>query len=86
MNIFEALMLVCFGLSWPISIIKTLRTKVVAGKSPLFIGVIILGYIFGLTNKLLISFDWVAWLYIINLVVVSLDLILYYRYRNRMNA
>jgi hypothetical protein len=57
-----------------------LRTKVVAGKSPLFIGVIILGYIFGLIHKLHDAFDWVAWLYILNLIVVSIDLILYYKY------
>ena len=80
MSIFEALMLICFGLSWPVSIIKTLRTKAVTGKSPMFIAIIILGYIFGLTHKLLFSRDWVIYLYTYNLVVVSLDLILYYRY------
>jgi hypothetical protein len=80
MSIFEALMLICFGLSGPVSIIKTLRTKTVSGKSPLFIGIIILGYTFGLTHKLLYSRDWVIYLYVYNLVVVSLDLVLYYRY------
>jgi hypothetical protein len=83
MSIFEALMLVCFGVSWPMSIIKTLRTKTVSGKSPLFIGIIILGYAFGLTHKLVYSRDWVAGLYLYNLVVVSVDFILYYRYAGR---
>ena len=35
MSPFEALMLICFGLSWPVSILKALRTKV-SGKSPLY--------------------------------------------------
>ena len=38
---FELLMVLCFGISWPISIIKTLKTKCVSGKSPLFIMFII---------------------------------------------
>ena len=36
MNFFEATMLICFGVSWPVSIAKALRTKEVAGKSPWF--------------------------------------------------
>ena len=82
MSIFEALMLVCFGLSWPLSIVRTLRSKSVAGKSPYFIGIIILGYLFGLINKIQ-NMDWVFWLYILNIMVVSVDLILYFKYRNR---
>ena len=86
MSVFEALMLICFGLSWPISVVKTLRTKSVSGKSPLFIGVIILGYIFGLTHKLLYSIDWVIYLYVFNLVVCSIDFILYYRYSGKQTV
>ena len=26
-SLFETLMIVCFGLSWPLSIVRTLRTK-----------------------------------------------------------
>ncbi|GBU21569.1 hypothetical protein R80B4_01465 [Fibrobacteres bacterium R8-0-B4] len=83
MGIFEALMLVCFGLSWPVSIIRTLRLKVVTGKSPYFTGIVMLGYFFGLVNKVLGGMDWVFWLYIFNIVIVSVDLILYFKYRNR---
>jgi len=83
---FEALMLICFGLSWPVSIAKTLRTKVVAGKSPVFIGIVILGYACGLAHKILYSRDWVIYLYAINLVVVSIDFILYFRYSGRQAA
>ncbi len=80
MSIFEVLMLVCFGLSWPISIAKALRTEKVAGKSPVFMGVICLGYLSGILHKVLYAFDWVVLLYAINLLMVATDLFLYYRY------
>lgn len=81
MSIFEVMMLVCFGISWPLSIAKSLRTKVVAGKSPAFMGVVALGYAAGITHKVLYSLDWVIALYILNLVLVLVDMALYYRYR-----
>ena len=47
MSLFEVGMLLCFGVSWPISIVKALRTKKVVGKSPLFMIVICIGYLCG---------------------------------------
>jgi hypothetical protein len=83
MNILEAAMLICFGVSWPVSISKSLRTRVVDGKSPLFMSLLILGYGCGVANKLLGSRDWVTLLYALNLVMVAFDLALYYRFRTR---
>ena len=80
MSIFEVIMLVCFGLSWPISISKALRTKKVEGKSPVFMAVICLGYLSGILHKVLYAPDWVVVLYIINFLMVATDLVLYYRY------
>lgn len=80
MSIFEAMMLICFGVSWPISIAKSVRTKVVSGKSPLFMGVLCFGYASGIIHKLLYSMDWIILLYALNLVLVSIDLTLYFRY------
>ena len=80
MSIFEALMLVCFGASWPISIAKALRTKIVEGKSPLFMAIIGMGYLSGIIHKVLFSLDWVIWLYALNMTMVAMDLGLYYRY------
>lgn len=74
-------MLVCFGISWPISIMKSLRTRVVAGKSPLFMIVLSIGYLSGLTHKFLYSRDWITALYALNLIMVLTDLTLYYRFR-----
>jgi hypothetical protein len=77
---FEAGMLLCFGLSWPISIAKSLRTRVVAGKSPLFMLVVCLGYLSGCVHKMLYSQDWVLLLYGVNLLLVATDLALYFKY------
>lgn len=79
-SIFEGTMLICFGLSWPVSIIKALRTKIVKGKSPLFMSLIAIGYIFGITHKLLYSLDYLMVLYMFNLTMILTDLYLYTRY------
>jgi hypothetical protein len=76
-------MLICFGLSWPVSIAKSLRTKVVSGKSPLFLAIICVGYLSGILHKALHSFDWIIVLYTINLFMVAADLALYFRYASR---
>jgi hypothetical protein len=80
MSFFEALMLICFGISWPISIYKSWSTKKVSGKSPVFMIVIIIGYASGMAHKILYSRDWVIYLYLLNMIMVSLDLLLYFRY------
>ena len=76
-------MLVAFGFSWPISIIKTLRTKHVTGKSPLFMVIIMLGYVSGILHKIFYAYDFVLWLYVLNLVMVGFDLFLYLHYRKQ---
>lgn len=83
MSFFEAGMLICFGASWPFAVRKTFRTKSVKGKSKLFLTLIILGYIFGMINKILNSMDIVFWLYVVNLLLVGTDLIFCIIYRNR---
>jgi len=85
MEIFEVLMLICFGISWPISIAKAIRTKVVAGKSPVFMIAVATGYICGAIFKYYRSMDWVFYLYIFNCAMVLTDLCLY-RYYSRRKA
>ena len=79
-SIFEILMLLCFACSWPFSIVKALRTKVVIGKSPIFMSIIILGYVFGILHKIFYHPDAVVYLYLFNLLIVSFDLFLYFKY------
>jgi len=86
MSLFEIIMLLCFGVSWPISIAKALRTRVVAGKSPLFMTIVIIGYASGVVHKILFSFDWVIALYVLNLIMVAIDLGLYIRFSQPARA
>lgn len=78
-------MLLAFAASWPFSIAKTLRTRIVAGKSPLFMSIIEAGYVFGILFKLTSpgGADWRTCLYVLNLVIIGIDLALYFRYRER---
>lgn len=80
MSLFETGMLVCFGVSWPVSIAKSIRTKIVAGKSPTFMTIVCIGYANGMVHKILYSFDWVTILYALNLIMVATDLFLYFKY------
>jgi len=81
MSIFEAMMLVCFGASWPLDIYKSLKSRTTAGKSVMFMFVLCIGYIFGIINKIINSRDIVLILYIINFLLVSFDIFLFYRNR-----
>ena len=83
-QIFEVAMLICFGLSWPISVIKGIKSKSTNGKSLVFTLVIILGYICGLASKILSgNITYVMWLYLFNLVVVSIDMVVWIINHNR---
>lgn len=77
-QIFEVAMLICFGVSWPISVIKGIKSKSTNGKSLIFTIVIILGYICGLTSKIISgNITYVVWLYLFNLLVVCVDLVVW---------
>jgi hypothetical protein len=79
MQIFEFIMLICFGLSWPISVYKSFKSKSTKGKSVVFIGAIIVGYISGIIGKIVNNnINYVFVLYCFNLLVVSIDLCLYF--------
>ena len=79
MGVFEFLMLVCFGFSWPFSILKSIRSRSTKGKSLEFMLLVLCGYIFGLIHKLLYSRDWVIWAYAAAMLLVVIDLLLYVR-------
>lgn len=79
MSLFELIMLVCFGFSWPIAIYKSLKSRKTGGKSFYFNLVVALGYVSGVIHKLLYSMDFVTFLYMLNLVMVLIDTALYFR-------
>ena len=79
MSIFEAIMLVCFGVAWPFSIHKSWISRKNGSKSPIFLYIILLGYASGIIHKLLYSLNWVLYLYILNALMVLADILIYYR-------
>ena len=86
-TICESIMLVCFGISWPISVYKSATSKTTKGKRVIFTIAIILGDIAGITGKIVgKNINYVLALYIINLVFVSIDLALYFVNKRRENA
>lgn len=78
-EILEAVMLVCFGLSWPVSLMKNIRLKSAKSMNISFTLFIILGYIAGITAKCITGqFTYVLVIYILNLVVVSGNVAVYF--------
>ena len=80
----EAGMIILFGVSWPLNVIKSITSKSTNGKSLLFLLLIELRYISGILGKIISnSITWVFVFYIFNFIMVSLDLILYFINRNK---
>ncbi len=84
----ESIMLVCFGISWPISVYKSIKTRSTKGKSVVFLAAIIIGYIAGITGKVLHIIEtgevpYSLYFYILNICVVSTDFVLYFINRSR---
>jgi len=86
-ELLEAMMLICFGLSWPISILKAVRLKFVQGKSIGFMALVFLGYTAGTVAKFADAaatskpLKLVTILYIFNGLMVFVDMALYMKYR-----
>lgn len=79
-SLLEITMLICFGAAWPISIYKSWTSRSSKGKSLLFLVVIIVGYLAGIGKCLLDTTHWsVLALYIVNVAMVSIDMLLYFR-------
>ena len=88
-DILEAGMIVGFGISWPLSVYKSFKSKTAKGTSLLFLLFIECGYISGITSKLVNpNFDWSTrwWIfvfYIFNLTMVTINIVLYFINKNR---
>lgn len=79
-SIFETIMLICFGLSWPLNVMKAYRARTAKGTSLPFILLIIVGYIAGITAKIVNhQTNYVLIVYILNLAIVSMNLLIYFR-------
>ncbi len=79
-SIFETVMLLCFGFSWPMNLIKAYNAKTAKGTSLPFILLIIIGYVAGITAKIVTGqTNYVLAAYVLNLAVVLLNLVIYFR-------
>ena len=86
-EIFEIVMLVTFGASWPLNVMKSYKARTTKGKSLPFLLLIFIGYAAGILSKLVnpaymavIAEKWyVLFFYCLNLIMVGADLILYVR-------
>ena len=86
-ELLEIAMLICFGFSWPLNVIKSYKARTAKGKSLPFLCLIIAGYVAGIASKFINpAFDYaekwyVLFFYFLNLIMVSLDLLMYFRNR-----
>lgn len=81
-QVFETIMLICFGLSWPFNIAKSLRSRTARGKSLLFEVCVIVGYLCGLAGKFISgAITYVAAFYVLDITMVAIDLTLSCRNR-----
>ncbi len=81
-EILEFAMLFAFGFSWPFAIARTYRAKRVDGKSPMFSIIVIVGYACGIAAHLVEETKmWLVPVYMVDILLVSTDLVLYFHYR-----
>lgn len=81
-QVFETMMLICFGISWPFNIARSVRARTAKGKSLLFEICIAAGYLFGLTGKFIAgNMTYVVAVYVLDLLMVSTDIALTCRNR-----
>ena len=86
-EILEIVMILSFGISWPINLRKNIKSKTTKGISLWFYLMIFFGYIAGIISKFLneaymasFSTKWyVLMFYFINLIVVGLNIIVCFR-------
>ena len=86
-ELLEVVMIVSFGASWPMNVIKSYRSRTAKGKSLAFLLLIFFGYVAGIAAKLIncdymasFSTKWyVLFFYVLNLLMVGADIALYFR-------
>jgi hypothetical protein len=81
-QLLEVLMLVSFGLSWPTNILKAYKVRTARGKSFPFLVFVLFGYGCGIAAKVVSHrVNYVVIFYATNMVMVIVDMCLYFRNR-----
>ena len=86
-ELLEIIMIVSFGASWPLNVMKSYKARTTKGKSLGFLCLIFFGYIAGIASKSVnteymahFAEKWyVLFFYVLNLIMVGADLLLYIR-------
>ena len=86
-ELLEIVMIVSFGASWPLNVIKSYKARTAKGKSLAFLLLILFGYIAGISSKLInpvymsqFAEKWyVLFFYVLNFIMVAIDTALYAR-------
>ena len=86
-EILKVIMIVSFGMSWPLNVIKSYKSRTAKGNSLAFLLLIFFGYIAGIASKFVnpdymaaIGQKWyVLFFYILNFIMVGADLLMYVR-------
>ena len=82
-DILEMIMIICFGVSWPINISKLIKSKTAKGTSVMFYILIDLGYVAGIAAKAIklmngIATPWYVWFfYVLNFLMVLAGIIIW---------
>ncbi|MBE6720529.1 MAG: hypothetical protein E7571_07775 [Ruminococcaceae bacterium] len=78
-ELLETVMLICFGLSWPINLVKSIKSKTAKSTSFKFLLLITLGYLCGIAAKIVSDqINYVLAVYLLNLLVVAANIIVYF--------
>lgn len=97
-SIMEMMMVVCFGISWPLNIVKAWKARTAKGTSLLFYFFIWIGYVFALTGKFVLIYAnapqpwyvtvhwYVMFFYFVNIIMVSAGIGIYFRNKLLDNA
>lgn len=79
-SLFETIMLICFGLSWPINAVKAYKAGTAKASSLPFIMLILTGYLAGISAKIITGqYNYVLVVYLLNLVIVCFNMAVYFR-------
>lgn len=86
-EIFEIIMIVSFGASWPFNVMRSYKARTAKGKSLSFLCLILFGYVAGIISKFInetymanFGSKWyVLFFYVLNFIMVFVDFLLYFR-------
>ena len=86
-ELFEIIMILSFGASWPMNVMKSWKARTAKGKSLMFLLLILFGYVAGITSKFIneaymaqFAQKWyVLVFYFLNFIMVGIDTVLYFR-------